>query len=122
MDLNLHIGTKFSGRHREPALPESGEEMLVQWNRDLRPGGIDERRTPPFCDISIEGELRDHQDVAVYLAESQVHFPVSVTEEPKACHFLGHPIYLRRGVPIGETNQQAVTPVDRTDRAPGYGY
>src|SRR5262249_8551301 len=73
-NLDGHFGAKAPRRHREPPTSELGAEAFIEGNGLLWSGGFDERGAPAADGVAVERELRDDQQLAANLAQSQVHF------------------------------------------------
>ena len=101
-----------------PRWRNASKKAFIQGNCVLRAGRIDERWTAALGRIAIEGELRDHQHGSAGLSEPEIHFPVGIAEEPEPRDFLGHPVYLCRGICVSKPDEQAEASPDGTSHTP----
>jgi hypothetical protein len=56
--------------------------------------------------------LGDHQHGAADFLKAEVHLPLEIGEKTQSGDLLGHPIYRRFRVPVGEADEQAKAPLD----------
>ena len=113
VDLYLHVSSKLSSGYCQSSSPQHIEKPLVERYRDLRASSVNERRAPPFHRVPIEGELGYHQHRSARFLQPKVHLALAVAEQSEAGDLLGHPIYLRRRVAMGEPDQQTKAWSDR---------
>ncbi len=54
--------------------------------------------TVPLFGAGKQGELTHDQDLSVHIAQSQIHQPFFVAEDPHPGDFAGQPVHVLRGV------------------------
>src|SRR5262249_8864693 len=64
--------------------------------------------------ITVESELRNHENFPANVGKPQIHLSLGIGEEPQPGKLLGHPLHLRGCVAVGKADQQTES---RTDRA-----
>ena len=113
VDLYLHVSSKLSSGNFQSSSPQHVEKPFVERYRNFRAGSVYERRAPPFHHIPVECELGYHQHGSARFLQPKVHLALAVVEQSETGDLLGHPIYLRRHVAMGEPDQQAKASSDR---------
>src|SRR5262245_6822436 len=66
-ELHLHHRAETSCRHFELPLAERGDKALVEWNGGFRSCRIYERWPAALLRITVQRELRNHENFAVNL-------------------------------------------------------
>ena len=115
----MHHRAKFSRFCVNAALAKQCDELLIQRDRDFRPSRIDKAWSPPFGGVTIQRELRHHEDRAVDVGEREVHFALAVGENPQADDLVSHPHQLFVAIGVSETHQQHVSAVNSPRNALG---
>jgi len=80
----------------------------------LRRGRGVERRALAAADISIQGELRNHEHAAAHVLRAAVHLAVLVFEEAEARNLLGQISCVGLGVFVSHAQQNQQSQADLT--------
>ena len=94
--MYLHVGSEFAVFHCKTSGAAGLHKFFVQGNRLLRFGRVGKAGTA-FLQVSIEGELGNHQKGAAHLVQAQVHLSVFIFKNAAVTDFFRH--LVRYGFP-----------------------
>ena len=101
--MYLHVGAEFSVFHCKTSGAAGLHKFFVQGNRLLRFGRVGKAGTA-FLQVSIEGELGNHQKRTAHLVQAQVHLSVFIFKNAAVTDFFRH--LIRYGFRIFRTDAQ----------------
>src|SRR5688572_31211252 len=116
-EIHIHHGAEFARLDTEPFRAELGNERLIKRDCDFRPRGVYETRAPSLLRVSVQCELRHHQQRTANVGEREIHFAFIVAEEAESRDFLRHPLHLRFGVGRSESDEEEKAATDLSGRA-----
>lgn len=116
-EFDVHHGAEFSCLDLVPSRTKAREEVFVQRNRDIGSCRIPEAGAAPLARVTVQRELRYHEQGTSDLRQVAVHPSLVVGEQPQARHLLDHPVDLGRRVAVGEADEQEEPDADPTGDA-----
>ena len=69
-------------------------------------------RAPPFDSVSVQGELRDHEDRPADFGDRAIHFVFVVGKDAQTDNFVGHPRELVVAIGVREADEQQDAAID----------
>ena len=89
VEFHRHMGSENSPRHPDVVFLQAFDEGLVKWPSQIGSGGAGKARSAPFATVSVQGELRDGQDLPLHIAHREVETALGVVEDAQASAFVG---------------------------------
>src|SRR4051812_29199546 len=112
---HLHVGPEYARGYGPMGRPGTVQEIVKEALCLLRGRRPAEARSGAFLSLGGQGELRNQQQLALDVAQREIHLPLLVAEDPVGQDPLQEPVRGSHGIAALHTNKGKDAAPDGTD-------
>src|SRR5262249_38069470 len=103
--MNLHLSLKYSGLNRQITASEKRNKKFVKFAGKIRRRSVVESRAASLPAVSVQRELRNHEQPSAPLHKSAIHSAKLVVKYSQFDNFVGNILRLFLPIPPSDSHE-----------------